>query len=184
MPCKHVIELAFATKIKSLENAGVQLAVGSRASSHSPGPSHWRAKMASLAFANASCMASSAVFLAFTERVASLREDVFAARAACSGDAFVRDILNNILIDTCICQLFSVEKQRSFDIDVVANISFDSSSQNFERVRATLAFGSPAMPIGRADAHSRLPFVDPSQLPMHTCTPCRPSIAQRRTIMR
>jgi hypothetical protein len=51
------------------------------------------ARMSLRASANASWMVVRAWFLASTESVASVRDEILAARAASSGDAFVRDIL-------------------------------------------------------------------------------------------
>lgn len=50
------------------------------------------ANIRSFAANNASCIVSRAAFLADVGRVASRRDEIFAARAACSGESFVRDI--------------------------------------------------------------------------------------------
>ena len=50
-------------------------------------------KILSRASANASWTASSAAFLADTGSVARVLDEILAERAACSGDALVRDIL-------------------------------------------------------------------------------------------
>ena len=90
------------------------------------------ARIESFEAASASWMESNAVLRASTESVASFLEEIFAARAACSGEELVRDMLGGVYNATmCGCERYVAVVENTLPCVLLSQRRFAGSHENW-----------------------------------------------------